>query len=99
MDISFPPGRPTAADLHQRRAVPGWDSQTDGRTDGRMPDSCIDLAQHTTWVVQMRKYREQLASESLPPFLDFLRFTALALLVGRQEGQPACKKPSGGVLA
>ena len=25
-------------------------------------------------------------------------FSALALLVGRQEGQPACKKLSGGVL-
>jgi len=26
-------------------------------------------------------------------------FSALTLLVGRQEGHPACKKPSGGVLA
>jgi len=26
-------------------------------------------------------------------------FTALTLLVGRQEGHPACKKLSGGVLA
>jgi len=26
-------------------------------------------------------------------------FSALTLLVGRQEGQPACKKQSGGVLA
>ena len=26
-------------------------------------------------------------------------FSALALLVGRQEGHPACKKQSGGVLA
>jgi len=26
-------------------------------------------------------------------------FSALMLLVGRQEGHPACKKPSGGVLA
>jgi len=28
-----------------------------------------------------------------------LPFTALTLLVGRQEGHPACKKLSGGVLA
>ena len=28
-----------------------------------------------------------------------LAFTALTLLVGRQEGHPACKKLSGGVLA
>jgi len=27
------------------------------------------------------------------------RISALTLLVGRQEGHPACKKPSGGVLA
>jgi len=26
-------------------------------------------------------------------------FSALTLLVGRQEGRPACKKLSGGVLA
>jgi len=28
-----------------------------------------------------------------------LTFSALTLLVGRQEGHPACKKLSGGVLA
>jgi len=28
-----------------------------------------------------------------------IAFSALALLVGRQEGHPACKKVSGGVLA
>jgi len=27
-----------------------------------------------------------------------IAFSALALLVGRQEGHPACKKLSGGVL-
>jgi len=26
-------------------------------------------------------------------------FSALTLLVGQQEGHPACKNPSGGVLA
>jgi len=34
--------------------------------------------------------------------VDMLRvfaFSALTLLVGRQEGHPACKKLSGGVLA
>jgi len=29
----------------------------------------------------------------------YLAFTALTLLVGRQEGHPACKKLSGGVMA
>jgi len=28
-----------------------------------------------------------------------ISFSALTLLVGRQEGHPACKKQSGGVLA
>jgi len=28
-----------------------------------------------------------------------IAFSALTLLVGRQEGHPACKKQSGGVLA
>jgi len=32
-------------------------------------------------------------------FLFFRAFSALTLLVGRQEGRPACKKLSGGVLA
>ena len=29
----------------------------------------------------------------------YYAFSALTLLVGRQEGHPACKKQSGGVLA
>jgi len=29
----------------------------------------------------------------------YLAFSALTLLVGRQEGHPACKKLSGGMLA
>jgi len=33
-------------------------------------------------------------------YIDFdCAFSALTLLVGRQEGHPACKKLSGGVLA
>jgi len=32
-------------------------------------------------------------------FILFMSFTALTLLVGRQEGYPACKKLSGRVLA
>jgi len=30
---------------------------------------------------------------------DIIAFSALTLLVGRQEGHPACKKLSDGVLA
>jgi len=32
-------------------------------------------------------------------FVVLLAFSALTLLVGWQEGHPACKKQSGGVLA
>ena len=32
-------------------------------------------------------------------FIERSAFSALKLLVGRQEGHPACKKLSGGVLA
>jgi len=34
-----------------------------------------------------------------PLQISELAFSALTLLVGRQEGHPACKKLSGGVLA
>jgi len=33
------------------------------------------------------------------PIKKLFPFSALMLLVGRQEGHPACKKLSGGVLA
>ena len=36
---------------------------------------------------------------SLSLYFVFLAFSALTLLVGRQEGHPACKNLSGGVLA
>jgi len=32
-------------------------------------------------------------------FFSVFSFSALMLLVGQQEGHPACKKLSGGVLA
>jgi len=42
-------------------------------------------------------------SETSKEFIDLhctdFAFSALTLLVGRQEGHPACKKLSGGVLA
>jgi len=33
------------------------------------------------------------------PCFFCVAFSALTLLVGRQEGHPACKKQSGGVMA
>jgi len=40
-----------------------------------------------------------LSSYSTFSWLFYLAFSALTLLVGWQEGHPACKKQSGGVLA
>jgi len=42
--------------------------------------------------------RNRVLGHNLGGSLDVL-FSALTLLVGRQEGHQACKKPSGGVLA
>jgi len=39
------------------------------------------------------------SSDFLPTLWLDDSFSALTLLVGRQEGHPACKKLSGGVLA
>ena len=47
-------------------------------------------------------YIMQFASDSASicqQFMGMTAFSALTLLVGRQEGHPACKKLSGGVLA
>ena len=40
-----------------------------------------------------------LCERRLPSVVQCHAFCALRLLVGRQEGHPACKKLSGGVLA
>jgi len=41
----------------------------------------------------------RLAIITIPVTLVLFASSALTLLVGRQEGHPACKKQSGGVLA
>jgi len=41
----------------------------------------------------------KLDTSSLFIMFDYDAFSALTLLVGRQEGHPACKKQSGGMLA
>ena len=108
IDISCPPvpQQQTRSSSGVRR--PGRDGQTDGQTvarmDGQTPDSCIDPAPHMRAI----PIRGQV-SVVLWPFLSrgfsikyihsFSAFSALTLLVGRQEGHPACKKLSGGVLA
>ena len=51
---------------------------------------------------EKRREDTQAATESheqAVSFCSLFAFSALTLLVGRQEGHPACKKLSGGVLA
>ena len=47
------------------------------------------------------KFRQKIEKTEIEnfDFLFFFAFSALTLLVGRQEGHPACNKQSGGVLA
>jgi len=48
----------------------------------------------------MSQQRADVADMDFVHFMLFhYAFSALTLLVGRQEGHPACKKLSGGVLA
>ena len=59
------------------------------------------IVQKVSW----KNFVDLLWSESGPLntlpcyYFSFVAFSALTLFVGRQEGHPACKKLSGGVLA
>jgi len=46
-----------------------------------------------------RSYTKNAGNLFLFIFVSASTFSALTLLVGQQEGHPACKKLSGGVLA
>jgi len=46
--------------------------------------------------IVMQKIKQRIIETML--FLFFIAFSALTLLVWRQEGHPACRKLSGGVL-
>ena len=47
----------------------------------------------------MKRDKKALKHQNTFLHLCLAAFSALTLLVGRQEGHPACKNPSGGVLA
>jgi len=49
-----------------------------------------------TWA---RGLQADLPLSALPEYAGLVAFSALTLLVWRQDGHPACKKLSGGVLA
>ena len=56
-----------------------------------------DAAVCTIWVTRRLMCRERMSGQSdrgpdLQNILRFIAFSALTLLVGRQEGHPACKK-------
>jgi len=56
------------------------------------------------WLIEVQDIGNQRDRNpvNLTLFLQYVyynAFSALTLLVGRQEGHPACKKLSGGVLA
>ena len=57
------------------------------------PTACVNELKYLGWYI--------LSAKSFKVSLHYMRFpfSALTLLVGRQEGHPACKKLSGGVLA
>ena len=71
---------------HQKSAVNGEASVTESRSH-----RCAESTQH------------ELQRNTSTPLCDTqilaCAFSAFTLLVGRQEGHPACKKLSGGVLA
>jgi len=47
----------------------------------------------------VRPWAEAFSNKLAIDFQLIFAFSALMLLVGQQEGHPACKKQSGGVLA
>ena len=73
-----------------------------------LPTACRMCGGGVIIIIRRRRTRSKVhsslifvffVSHSVIFFIPWLSFSALTLLVGRQEGHPACKKPSGGVLA
>ena len=51
-------------------------------------------------IKRLNEWKENVESKGMSVNMNkFIAFSALTLLVGRQEGHPACKKLSSGVLA
>ena len=63
---------------------------------------CCSVVQKTCGIVSIVSYSLLSSADWLIHkciLCNVLAFSALTLLAGRQEGHPACKKPSSGVLA
>ena len=95
----------SVADLPARSALraSSSDDLVVPRTRRRIGDKTFSVAAPRAWnglstelklLWSTTAFRHQLKT-----FLFQSAFSALMLLVGRQEGHPACKKLSGGVLA
>jgi len=65
----------------------------------RPPDSIFDFG--TIYTMRQKTVPLSFVNKSFNVQCNLTKtaFSALTLLVGRQEGHPACKKLSGGVLA
>ena len=86
-----PPARPP-----RRRTAPRGRARRPAL--GRAPAQLQRTLRHPPRLIAATsQWRRQGAGEVSPLLVD--AFSALTLLVGRQEGHPACKKSSGGVLA
>jgi len=57
--------------------------------------NCVNMSTYHNWIYWYAKY---ILISLLNKLVDF-KHGAMTLLVGWQEGHPACKKLSGGVLA
>jgi len=104
IDIACAHG-PQQQTRHTPRLGGSWDRQTGRQTDAvslHRPcrvvcEQCQKIQQRTD-VLCEKILSVDYRGIDVTAFSAFA-FSALTLLVGRQEGHPACKKLSGGVLA
>jgi len=68
---------------------------------GDVTNSGVDNLDHTTYTTSAQHEYNAEKQKVLSVYYSVrcCAFSALTLLVGRQEGHPACKEQSGGVLA
>jgi len=74
------------------------DGSTGAQSRKRFTTNFNDVTNERSAPLKLRPYCAIQICLSLLLFF-YTPFSALTLLVGRQEGHPACKKLSGGVLA
>jgi len=94
--------RSTMARQDRRRRTDTWtraaEDSTHSMTAPTTPVSIVKAVTATFVMHPNLVFCDRQIIPSLHPYI-VSAFSALRLLVGRQEGHPACKKLSGGVLA